>query len=80
MKKWFNDNKLYFIGALLGAIAGYLYWQQIGCSTGTCMITSKPLNSTLYGALMGALFLGMFKKENKKQALKEEEKNNQVSL
>lgn len=78
MKKLFNEYKLYLLGAVLGAIAGYLYWQQIGCSTGTCMITSKPINSTLYGALMGALLLGMFKKENKKQALKEEEKNNPV--
>ncbi len=78
MKKLFNEYKLYLLGAVLGAIAGYLYWQQIGCSTGTCMITSKPLNSTLYGALMGALLLGMFKKENKKQVLKEEEKNNPV--
>lgn len=71
MKKWFNINLLYIIGAFVGAIAGYLYWQQIGCSSGTCMITSKPLNSTVYGALMGALLFGIFKKENKKQALKE---------
>ncbi len=63
MKKWVKQNKLYVIGALLGGVAGYFYWQQIGCSSGTCMITSRPLNSTLYGALMGALFLGIFKKE-----------------
>ena len=62
MKKWLNNNKLYLIGALLGAIGGYIYWQQIGCDSGTCAITSKPLNSTLYGAMMGALLLGMFKK------------------
>ncbi|MER3497927.1 MAG: hypothetical protein C4308_04475 [Chitinophagaceae bacterium] len=43
------------IGTVLGAIAGWLYWRQIGCSSGTCMITSKPLNSTLYGALLGFL-------------------------
>ena len=49
----------------LGAIGGYIYWQQIGCDSGTCAITSKPLNSTLYGAMMGALLLGMFKKEEK---------------
>ncbi|MDP3394120.1 DUF6132 family protein [Sediminibacterium sp.] len=65
MKKWLNNNKLYLIGSLLGAIAGYIYWQQIGCDSGTCAITSKPLNSTLYGAMMGALLLGMFKKEEK---------------
>lgn len=64
MKKWFSQHKLYLFGAILGAIAGYIYWQQIGCSSGTCAITSKPLNSTLYGALMGALLLGMFQKES----------------
>lgn len=65
MKKWFNNNKLYFIGAILGAIAGYLYWKFVGCTSGTCMITSKPINSTLYGAMLGTLLLGIFKKENK---------------
>ena len=65
MKNWFINNKLYLAGAIVGAVAGYLYWQQIGCVSGTCMITSKPVNSTLYGALMGTLFFGMFKKENK---------------
>lgn len=63
MKKWFSNNLLYFIGAVAGAGAGYLYWQTIGCSGGSCAITSKPLNSTLYGAAMGALGLGMFKKK-----------------
>jgi uncharacterized protein YcfJ len=75
MKKWFNHNKLYVIGSLIGAIAGFLYWQQIGCSTGTCMITSKPINSTVYGAVMGALILSMFKRENKKQSINEEDKD-----
>ena len=65
MKNWFNNNKLYFIGAILGAIAGYLYWKFVGCTSGTCMITSKPINSTLYGAMLGALLLGIFKNENK---------------
>lgn len=70
MKKWFKNNLLYIIGAFVGAIAGYLYYHQIGCASGTCQITSKPLNSTLYGALMGSLLFGIFKKDNKKQSLK----------
>ncbi len=65
MKNWINHNILYIIGALLGAIAGFFYWKLIGCSSGTCAITSKPLNSTLYGAVMGALILSLFKKEQK---------------
>ena len=63
MKKFINDQKLYLIGAVIGAISGYLYWKQIGCSTGTCMITSSPIRSTIYFALMGTLFFGIFKKE-----------------
>lgn len=75
MKKWFNKNKLYVIGAFLGGIAGYFYWQQVGCSSGTCMITSKPLNSTAYGAMMGALLLSMFKKDEKQSTLNNDDKN-----
>lgn len=65
MKKWMVDHKLYFIGAVAGATAGFLYWKYVGCLTGTCAITSSPLNSTLYFAMMGALLLGFFKKEKK---------------
>lgn len=78
MKKWFNSNKLYVAGAVIGAFVGYSYWQQIGCVSGTCMITSKPINSTLYGALMGGLLLGIFKKEKKKDIVKEGENNHDV--
>ncbi len=63
---FFKKYKLTIIGVMVGAIAGYLYYHFIGCNSGTCAITSKPLNSTLYGALMGGLFLNIFKKENKK--------------
>lgn len=53
-------------GIVIGAIAGYLYYHFVGCSSGTCAITSKPLNSTLYGSLMVGLVFNMFVKENKK--------------
>ena len=65
MKKWFKNNKLYLIGAAIGAIAGYLYWQQIGCASGTCMITSKPVNSTIYGAIMVLYCLVCLKRKAK---------------
>jgi hypothetical protein len=52
-KIWIQRNKLSLIGIAVGAIGGFMYWNYIGCASGTCMITSKPLNSILYGALMG---------------------------
>ncbi|MBL7844183.1 MAG: hypothetical protein KF846_11065 [Cyclobacteriaceae bacterium] len=54
------------IGIALGAAAGFLYWYYIGCTSGSCAITSSPVNSTLYGGLMGGLLLNIF--ESKKQS------------
>ncbi|MDO6472521.1 DUF6132 family protein [Maribacter sp. 1_MG-2023] len=54
------------IGIVIGAIAGYLYYVEIGCLSGTCAITSKPLNSTLYGSLMGGLLANTFIKSPEK--------------
>lgn len=54
------------IGIVVGTIAGYLYYFYVGCASGTCAITSKPLNSTLYGALMGGLIFNMFIKSPEK--------------
>ncbi len=54
-------------GAVLGALGGYLYWYFIGCSSGTCAITSSPLNSTLYGIVLGALVLSLFKRKEKNE-------------
>lgn len=56
-------NGLAITGIVAGALAGYLYYHWIGCTSGSCPITSKPLNSTVYGAIMGGLFFSLFKKE-----------------
>ncbi len=48
--------KMEIIGTFVGAGLGYAYYYFVGCNSGTCAITSKPLNSTLYGAVMGLLF------------------------
>ena len=60
-----KNNQRNLIGIALGAFAGWLYWYFVGCSSGTCAITSKPINSSLYGALMGYLAAGIFKKNVK---------------
>ena len=41
---------------------GFAYYALIGCNSGTCAITSSPLNSTAYGALIGLVW-GWPKKE-----------------
>lgn len=67
VQQFFQKNILFIAGMIAGAIGGYLYWKYVGCASGQCMITSRPLNSTLYGAVMGGLLLSLFKKENKKK-------------
>ncbi len=62
MKLRLLNNRLYIIGAIVGGIAGFLYWKWVGCASGTCRITSSPWNSSLYFGFMGALLFGMFKK------------------
>lgn len=47
------------IGVIIGLISGYAYYHYIGCVSGTCSITSKPLNSTLYGGVLGGLLFNM---------------------
>lgn len=64
--EFINKYKLTLIGIIIGAIGGYLYYHFVGCASGTCAITSKPLNSTLYGAMMGALLVNTFKKDDSK--------------
>ncbi|MBK8353735.1 MAG: hypothetical protein IPL21_19410 [Saprospirales bacterium] len=56
---------LTIIGILMGAIAGFAYYYFVGCASGTCSITSSPINSTLYGALLGGLLFNMFQKDKK---------------
>jgi len=56
MKNWM----LWGIGIVIGAAGGYLYWYFVGCVSGSCAITSSPVNSTLYGGLMGGLLGNVF--------------------
>lgn len=52
-------------GVVLGGVLGYLYWKFVGCSSGSCAITSSPLNSSLYGMMMGGLLFSSFNKDKK---------------
>ncbi len=39
--------------SFLGALGGFAYYYFIGCSSGSCPISSNPWVSTSYGALIG---------------------------
>lgn len=73
MRKWLLNNKLMVIGLILGAIGGFLYYHFVGCASGTCGITSTPVNSALYFAVLGGLVMNILKpndnshKENTKR-------------
>ena len=64
-KLFFKRHWLTLLGIALGAAGGFLYWNFIGCTTGTCPITSSPMNSSVWGAIIGGLLLSSFQKENK---------------
>jgi hypothetical protein len=71
MKSMLYKYKVQLIGIILGSIAGWCYWYFVGCASGTCAITSSPLNSSLYGALMGGILGSMLKKEEKEEKAKQ---------
>lgn len=56
IKKWLRPA-LFTLG---GGLAGLGYYYLVGCSTGTCVITSSPVTSMAYMALMGWLLSGIF--------------------
>ena len=56
MKKWLRPA-LFILG---GALVGLGYYSLVGCATGTCAITSSPLNSMVYMGLIGWLLSGVF--------------------
>jgi len=59
MKKQIIDmlkhRRTAIISALLGAVAGYLYYRYVGCASGACIISANPYVSTVYGGIIGWL-------------------------
>ena len=43
-----------------GALVGLAYYYFVGCATGSCAITSNPINSMVYMGLIGWLLSGVF--------------------
>lgn len=49
------------IGAAIGGGLGFAYYKFIGCSSGACPLTSHPVVSSIYGAVLGALIATSFR-------------------
>jgi hypothetical protein len=64
-KKKVRFNWLPIIGAVLGALGGYIYYIEVGCKSGSCAITSNPYMSMLWGAAIGYLVFDLFKRRKK---------------
>lgn len=65
IKFYIKRNLLYILGVIIGGTGGYLYYVYIGCESGSCPITSSPYMSIIWGAVLGSLIGGMFKKQSK---------------
>lgn len=61
MIHFFRKHTLKLLGIVMGSIAGGLYYNYIGCSSGSCPITSNPYLSITYGAVLGYLLLDIIK-------------------
>lgn len=42
---------------VLGAAGGFAYYKFVGCRSGACPITSNPWISTIYGAVIGSMWI-----------------------
>jgi hypothetical protein len=62
MKSWMIGG----LGIVIGALSGYLYWYFVGCASESCAITSSPVNSTLYGGVMGFVLVNTFNSSKRK--------------
>jgi hypothetical protein len=45
----------YLLGIVIGGALGFAWYKMVGCSSGTCPLTSNPFVSTVYGMVVGAL-------------------------
>ncbi|MDY0000972.1 MAG: DUF6132 family protein [Polyangia bacterium] len=47
------------LGLIVGGALGYAYYALVGCTSGGCPITSNPVMTTAYGALVGLAVTGL---------------------
>lgn len=56
IKAWTHKLFRVFVGGIIGASIGWLYWEFIGCNGGRCLLTSSAPKSMVVFALFGMWF------------------------
>lgn len=41
------------LSVIIGGTIGFLYYHFVGCTSGTCAITSNPFSSIIFGSAIG---------------------------
>lgn len=67
MKNKSTNWKRSALFTVAGVLIGFAYYRLIGCTTGSCPITSNPYISMAYMGFMGWLISGLFSKPNKEE-------------
>lgn len=70
MKRFIKKHKWSLIFIVPGLIGGFLYWNYIGCNSGSCPITSVWYNSSIYGAILGFALGSLIDDQKRKKGLK----------
>ena len=65
LKKWLRP----FLFTVGGALVGLGYYYAVGCSTGSCPITSNPIITMIYMGVVGLLLSGLFGKRGTVNAI-----------
>lgn len=72
MKEKLNKYRFKILFVILGGIAGFLYWRFVGCTSGTCPITSNWFTTVPYGMLFGWLISDLVKPKVKNETNSEQ--------
>ena len=55
----------------MGSAGGWLYYRYVGCTTGTCAVTSSPWLSTGFGCVLGSLLYTVLRPDRSEEQDKE---------
>ena len=76
MKDKIKNNIITVAGFFIGMVGGFLYWQYVGCASGTCPITSSWKIMLIYGGAIGGLLGNMVQDITRKNKIKKAENTN----